>query len=321
MKNITLKVYNDEYFDKWDRFVEDSRNGTIFHTRKFLSYHPKDRFKDLSLIFMQGGNIMSVIPACLQEKEGKSVLASHQGSTYGGFVIPFKLGLEKSFEMVDLLLEFSYKQGLNEIWMRYPEYIFEREPSHEIKFAIWKRGFRMDHIELSTCYDLDLYDADSPIIRQARKSYERDVSCKFDDDNFHEYYKILSENLMVKYKTTPTHTLEEILRLKDLLGDRCILVSAYYKDSLVGGLIVFITQSKTAHIFYSVVRKDLNKGIYVNDVVVDFAIRNLKKMGFKSLNYGISTRIVDEKINYELYRFKEKFKGFGIYRELWQWNT
>ena len=29
---------------EWDKFVEESDNGTMFHKREFLSYHPKDRF-------------------------------------------------------------------------------------------------------------------------------------------------------------------------------------------------------------------------------------------------------------------------------------
>lgn len=321
MSNITLEVYSNKYFDKWDDFIEKSRNGTIFHTRKFLSYHPEGRFKDCSLVLLHKGNIVSVLPACLTEENGRLILASHQGSTYGGFVIPFKFGIEKSLAVVDLVLEFSESEGIEGIWMRYPENVFEIEPSQEIKFAMWHRGLRIDYIELSTSYNLTLYDSKVPITWEAKKSYERGVTCKFDDLNFQEFYNILYETLTSKYNSKPTHTLEEIYKLKELNKDKFVLVSTYYKNTLVGGMIVFLANSKAAHIFYSSIKKECDKGIYLTDTLVDFTIRTLKELGIKFVNYGISTEDRGRKINLNLFKFKERFKGFGVNREVWRWYT
>ena len=44
------KKYNDTYEKTWDDFVETGVLGTIYHTRKFINYHPKDRFIDNSLM-------------------------------------------------------------------------------------------------------------------------------------------------------------------------------------------------------------------------------------------------------------------------------
>ena len=54
--SITIRrfIHSDEKV--WDAFVASSNNGTLFHTRKFLSYHPKDRFLDHSLVFEKKGN-------------------------------------------------------------------------------------------------------------------------------------------------------------------------------------------------------------------------------------------------------------------------
>ena len=48
--SITVRRFNPSYEMAWDEFVESSNNGTLFHTRKFLNYHPEDRFLDHSLI-------------------------------------------------------------------------------------------------------------------------------------------------------------------------------------------------------------------------------------------------------------------------------
>ena len=41
--------YNKTYENIWDEFIKDSKNGNVFHTRKFLNYH-KDKFKDVSIL-------------------------------------------------------------------------------------------------------------------------------------------------------------------------------------------------------------------------------------------------------------------------------
>ena len=45
---MIIEKYNDNYENIWDNFVDnESINGTIYHTRKFLNYHQKDRFEDV----------------------------------------------------------------------------------------------------------------------------------------------------------------------------------------------------------------------------------------------------------------------------------
>jgi len=317
MKSFQIELYSEKYFHKWENFIKNSRNGTIFHSRSFLSYHPKDKFRDFSLLFLKDGNIFSVLPGCLIEDNNHKIFASHQGSTYGGFIIPYRFGIRDCLRLVEDFIEFIKKKGIDYIWMRYPEYIFEKEPSQEIKFAMNYFGFKIEYMELSTCYDLSLYNENIPIIRQARKSYEKGIYCVFNDGNFKEFYRNLYKNLNEKYHREPTHTLEEILKLKKLLKDYLILISAYYNQIFIGGLLIFIANEKTAHIFYSTTKKNFKKGIFPNDALIDIAIREFKRRGFRFLNYGISTENNGKIINFNLIRFKEKFKGFGVYREIW----
>ena len=48
---ITVRKFTVKDTKNWDDFVNRSNNGTIFHTRKFLSYHPKNRFWIIVLYF------------------------------------------------------------------------------------------------------------------------------------------------------------------------------------------------------------------------------------------------------------------------------
>ena len=46
---IKIKKFSKNNYAAWDSFVLEANNGTLFHLRKFLSYHPEDRFKDHSV--------------------------------------------------------------------------------------------------------------------------------------------------------------------------------------------------------------------------------------------------------------------------------
>ena len=52
-----FEKYNEKDEKKWDDFVmEKSINGTFLQTRRFLNYHPKDRFVDESIIIYNKKN-------------------------------------------------------------------------------------------------------------------------------------------------------------------------------------------------------------------------------------------------------------------------
>jgi len=75
--------FEKKYNDEWEDFVASSCNGTIFHTRKFLSYHSPNKFKDSSLLFIEDKKIISVLTAAEVKRDGLVTLNSHQGASYG----------------------------------------------------------------------------------------------------------------------------------------------------------------------------------------------------------------------------------------------
>ena len=56
---MRLERYNANYAEQWDEFVmNESRNGGIFHERKFLSYHEGGRFQDYSFLYLNDKEIL-----------------------------------------------------------------------------------------------------------------------------------------------------------------------------------------------------------------------------------------------------------------------
>ena len=60
---FTVDKLSKDNYGPWDSFVKNANNGTIFHLRKFFSYHPNDRFIDHSIEFYKNKSLFSVFPA------------------------------------------------------------------------------------------------------------------------------------------------------------------------------------------------------------------------------------------------------------------
>ena len=74
--------YSDEWKEKWDGFVLESNNGTMFHLQKFLDYHTPGKFRFDHLIFLKKGNIFAVLPGAIKN----GVFESPIGASYGSIV-------------------------------------------------------------------------------------------------------------------------------------------------------------------------------------------------------------------------------------------
>ena len=86
---FTVQPYTADQEAAWDRFVmQESGNGTFLQTRNFLNYHPAGRVEDASLVVTNERDaIVAVVPAAVQQRDGKHTFVSHPGSTYGGPVL------------------------------------------------------------------------------------------------------------------------------------------------------------------------------------------------------------------------------------------
>lgn len=294
--------YNENSQNIWDEFVKNSKNGTIFHTRKFLSYHPKDRFKDASILIYKKNKLIGVFPAV----EFENKIISHRGSTYGGLVVSKKNRLNDSLEMWENIINY-YKKTIE---FRKSEYIFDIYPSDEVIFAAKKLGFTEIADELSTCLDLEYVKLSERRKRAIKKC--KNLKIVFDDIDYKSYYEILKNNLL-KHNATPTHTLEEMKKLKSLLPNNYFLISIYLENKMIAGIWLVLANTKTAHTFYIAQDYEYTE-LQPLSCIVKYIIEFLKSKKFKYLNFGISTENMGKIINKGLFEFKESFGGFGVSR-------
>ena len=115
--------YTPSEASRWNEFVDKARNSTFLFRREYMDYH-SDRFTDHSLIFSRGDRICALLPANLTPD---GVLYSHQGLTYGGFILPPRhINGEDVLEMADTLAAHCRAEGIGSMVYKALPYIYLR---------------------------------------------------------------------------------------------------------------------------------------------------------------------------------------------------
>lgn len=309
--------YEKKYADQWEDFVVASNNGTIFHTRKFLSYHPAERFKDNSLIFTEDKKFSAVLPAADIVRDGKRTLWSHMGASYGGFVYKESLGIRQAFDLTQNLIEYAMQNEFERIVITNVPIIYQRRYNEYMDFAFVKNGFQYLKREVTSVITLNV-DEDNvfklfkPEARTSvRRSEKLGVVIKKSND-FEEYYQILKSNLAMRHNVNPAHTLDELIRLKELYPQKIQLYGAYAGGRMIAGVVNFYCNDKAVLVFYISHDPEYQQYRAVNQLFYTI-IKDAISRGLGFLDFGLFTVNMDP--NWGLGKFKESFGARGILRD------
>ena len=301
----------------WDNFVPNSNNGTIFHLRSFLNYHPKNRFTDHSLIITKKDKLFSVLPAAEKRINGRLSLISHPGTTVGSFVVPENLSIAESMDLVKSLIGYAKKNSLYSIRITLPPNLYQRRLSNYMDFSFFKNGFQ--YLKRDVTSILFLEESHEDTVNKFRSSHRRAVKKAIDSgieikqsNDLASFYNILEKNLKIRHGVNPTHTLEELQHLHSLFPDRCNLFSAILNDKMIAGVFNFIVNEHVVLAFYISHDEKFAEYRAVNLLfykIFDWAIDKKYKI------YDFGTFTVNEEPNMGLGRFKENFGASGIFRD------
>lgn len=303
--------------EQWDTFVKESDNGTMFHERKFLSYHPEGRFEDFSAVVLKDEKLFSIFPATIRERDGKQILISHQGSSYGGFVYKSDLNFKDAHDLVEGLEKYAKKLKCDAIQLTLPPMIYLSKYSNYLDFAFYRNGFSYLKREVSSVVQLDIDKNDildsyrSEARTAVKKSIKEGIEI-VETDRFDQYYEILKKNLRMRHNVNPTHSLEELLKLKLMYPTKIRLFGAFLGEKLIAGVCNFSANDKVVLAFYISHDEDYQKYRPVNLLFYEI-MKRYKEEGYKFLDFGIFT--VNMEPNWGLGRFKENFGSRGIFRD------
>jgi hypothetical protein len=314
---IEIKKFDDSLEAVWDQFVEcESLNGTFLHSRKFFRHNALNAKDDNSYLFYKKNKIAAVIPFNRIITENKITLNSFLRATYGGFIVSAEIGVEEAVEMVTLVIEEAKKINVTEIIIRNPFHFLQKTWCDETDYAMWLQGFKIKYRELEAVITLnnDVSERYQNGAKYNIKKAWKTVTVK-EGDFYEQFWEMLTDNLMQKYGTKPTHQLDEFLFLRELVGTGKInLFGGFIDDKLVCGVVVFLFYPEAIHAQY--IASDINyQDARPLNAVIDYIIHWGKERSYKYFNLGMANEDAGKKINYGLFHFKEGFGARGVLRE------
>ena len=314
---FTVYQYRPVDESEWDHFVTRSNNGTIFHLRSFLNYHPQGRFNDHSLIIKKKGKLFSIFPAAVKEINSKLYLISHPGATVGSFVIPENLSIAESMELVKCLVAYAEEKGFSGIRITLPPNLYQRRLSNYMDFAFFKYDFQYLKRDITSI--LFLENTLKATVNKFRPSHKRAVNKAIDSgvhveqsNDLSSFYSILEKNLKIRHGVNPTHSLKELEHIQKLFPNRFNLFAAFLDGKMIAGVVNFIVNNHAILAFYISHDEAFSKYRAVNLLfytIFDWAIDNNYNI------YDFGTFTVNEEPNMGLGRFKENFGASGIFRD------
>ncbi len=317
MSQIVVHKYEEKFRQEWEHFVDNSNNGTMFHKLAFLDYHPEGRFRFDHLMFRRDGELIALLPGGL--KNDATVFWSPVGASYGSIVtndIPFELALE----IVDAFMDYCRNNGIKEAFLIPPPIVYSNNISQHIEYAMLYRKFDFELHYISHAIDLKHgNDFMKHFDKTARKSIHkilREGKLTIKESNDYETFnRILLDN-KAKHNAKPTHTLEDMLRIRDLMPDNVRLYIVYYNDIPIAGSWLFLCNSNVVLCFYNMLLYEYEhlKPVYlIMYETVRWSIEN----GYKWVDIGVSqdTKAEDPMTpSLNLIYFKERFDARGILR-------
>jgi hypothetical protein len=148
---------------------------------------------------------------------------------------------------------------------------------------------------------------------------DKNIICESSNniEDYINFYNILKKNLNINHNSEPTHSLEEFIKIKDILNNKQKLYLVKYIDKILGGVYVIKVTNQCWYTFYISRNIDLDK-TNMSIMYLMYKISNdAKEENIKYVDFGISTEDRGKVINEGLSDYKESsLGGISNYRYL-----
>ncbi len=299
----------------WDMFCEQCLQGTMLHSRKFLSYH-ENRFCDQSLIVSRNKEMVGLLPAAVNPHD-PSQLVSHPGSTFGGILHRGGLRGETMIEALNLIQHYYLEIGYQSLIYKVTPSFYHRSPAQDDLYALYRLGASKIRCDLSSTIDLTNR---LPLIKGRRwgikKAEKTGVKIVEGRQYLSYFWEILTDNLADKHGASPVHTLKEIQVLAEQFSEEILCVCAELDGSVVAGTVLFVT-NQTIHTQY-LSSNEMGRDASALDAVIEYCISMGNSAGKRWFDFGISNENNGLVLNDSLYKYKNGFGGGGYTHEFYK---
>ena len=283
---------------EWDVFVKKAKNATFLFQRDFMDYH-YDRFIDFSVMVYRDKELYALLPANVV---GDKVI-SHQGLTYGSFILQDKAKFFYAFEAFKAMLAFYETEGINLLEIKVIPTFYNKIPADELDYFLYKANAQLLKKDVLMIIDYSEQISFQKNRREGiNKALRSDLELK-EDTNFKDFWNtVLIPNLNIKHGIKPVHSLEEIELLASRFPNNIKQINIYKEGKVVAGTTVFLTET-TVHPQY--VSGNADKNAYGSlDLAYDYIINKMCD-DKRYFDFNISSEANGKKINEGLIFWKE----------------
>lgn len=277
---------------EWDQFVRESKNGTFLFLRDYMDYH-SDRFADNSLMFYSDkGQLSALLPA----NRNMDILYSHQGLTYGGFVLSPKTHIGEVSELFASTLGYMEDNGLTQWRYKLIPSVYHRLPSQEDQYWLWRSGATMSDCNVMTAVDLravsnlasghNLNSVSSRKLSYAKKLQRAGYTVS-ESTPIDAFWTILEANLMERFESKPVHTLDEMKLLQSRFPQNIVCRTVSTPDGqIIAGTILFISDQVVRTQYISASHE--GKACHALDLLFLSLVQEYRERGFCYFDFGTS---------------------------------
>ena len=311
LRIMTIIKYDSEYKNIWDQFVKSSKNTHFFFQRDYMEYH-SDRFEDFSLLFFDNQEkLLTILPANIKE----SILYSHQGLTFGGFIVSDKMKTEMMLDIFDSLQKFAKKNGIKKIVYKSIPYIYHIKPSEEDRYALFRNDATLIRRDVSSTIDLReevRYSKGRKWSVNKAKKENLEIS---ESEDFRKFWELLTNVLDSSHDVKPVHTLEEMTNLAILFPKNIKLFVIKKEEEVLSGAVIYENKN-IVHTQY-LANSEAGREIGALDLLLDHLIKERYK-DKKYFDLGTSNENRGRDLNSGLIAQKEGFGARAVVHDFYE---
>lgn len=308
MTELEIRRYEPSDAPMWNDFVASARNATFLFNRGYMDYHA-DRFADHSLIAMRRGKTAALLPANIT---ADGILHSHQGLTYGGWILPAKhFDCNDMLALFDVLETYCRREGIKGIDYKPIPSIYASAPSDEALYALWRHGARCTEANISATVDMTANPGyDTLQKRKLKKTSELPIKIVelTTDSDIIRFHTLLSSCLDERYGACPVHTIEELIQLHDNFPKNIRFAGVEQEDGMHAAICIYDTQN-VRHCQYISSSPEGRK----NNLLTPLTAYLMRTMlpGQRYFDFGTSNEDGGRVLNAGLYAYKASYGATG----------
>lgn len=309
---MTVKRYEASLKTKWNNFLNNAKNYHFFFHRNYLSYHD-DRFEDHSLlIYNKKEKLLAILPANIDNH----ILYSHQGLTFGGFIVNDNMKTEIMLEIFKAVQTFLKTQGIQKVIYKAMPYIHHIKPAQEDLYALFIQNASLIQRDIGATIYMDQPIKYSNGRKWSLRNAKNEGFVVEESRDFTSFWNLLKEILKQQHDAKPAHSVDEIIQLASSFPKNIKLYLTKKEGNVLAGAIIF-DNPEISHLQY-VANSNEGRKTGALDFLIDHLIQKVYREK-KYFDFGTSNEDNGRYLNKGLIDQKERFGARAVAYDRYEW--